>query len=66
MSADKDDHVYNAKLAEQAERYDGNFYFIIKIGTMNRCQTSVGIYITSFVDYFRKYAVNQGFLFHFG
>lgn len=29
--ADREDHVYEAKLAEQAERYDGKFYIFIII-----------------------------------
>ena len=30
MSVDKDDIVYQAKLAEQAERYDGKNFFIFE------------------------------------
>lgn len=41
--ADREDNVYKAKLAEQAERYDGKFRKICKIGVL-KCRLIDGMW----------------------
>ena len=36
---EREDNVYKAKLAEQAERYDGKFFFLISVLKFSRMKS---------------------------